>query len=154
MSLLDVEMLEAGISAISHRLKAVETKLAKDGTFRDSFENGQLASVLATRLSPICDKIARIEAQMGLKGRFAVTEPLAPTIEVPRDLRLLPGKRGRRSNRTAEVVQRRWDIWRMQFESGIPIAAIARAWGCDHGSLCHAKRMNWKVGAYTRRQKK
>ncbi|NBW21827.1 MAG: hypothetical protein EBR82_79125, partial [Caulobacteraceae bacterium] len=75
MSLLDVEMLEAGISAISHRLKAVETKLAKDGTFRDSFENGQLASVLATRLSPICDKIARIEAQMGLKGRFAVTEP-------------------------------------------------------------------------------
>lgn len=156
VSLLDVEMLEQGIAAISVRLKAVETRL-------DSFEERvgikerlikeankritpEMAQELASQLSPLCDKVARIEAEMGLKQRLTLTKALAPTIEVPQDLRMIPGKKGKKRNRTAEVVQRRWEIWRMQREAGITTTAIARAWGCDHASILYAEGRNWKVG--------
>ena len=156
VSLLDTQMLESGIAALSIRLKAVETKLEsfeervgiKERLIKEANKRitPEMAQELASQLSPLCDKVARIEAEMGLKQRLTLTKALAPTIEVPQDLRMIPGKRGKKQNRTAEVVQRRWEIWRMQHEAGIPMNAIARAWGCDHGSICYARSKGWKTG--------
>jgi len=161
MSLLDVEMLEQGIAALSIRLKAVEDRLnsfeERVGIRERMMKEAQrrispdMAAELASQLSPLCDKVARIEAEMGLKQRLTLTKALAPTIEVPQDLRMIPGKGGKKKNRTAEVVQRRWEIWRMQREAGITTTAIARAWGCDHASILHAERRNWRIGDNKRR---
>ncbi len=154
--MLDTEMLESGIAAISIRLKAVEEKLEsfeervgiKERLIREANKRitPEISAELASQLSPLCDKVARIEAEMGLKTRLTLTKALAPTIEVPQDLRMIPGKRGKKKNRTTEVVQRRWEIWRMQREAGITTTAIARAWGCDHASILHAEKRNWRVG--------
>ena len=162
--MLDTQMLESGIAALSVRLRSVEAKLEgfeERIRIRENLEKDapkrlspEMATAMASQLSPICDKIARIEAQMALKQRLSLTEALPPTIEVPQDLRMIPGKNGKKQNRTAEVVQRRWHIWQMQHSAGIPLNAIARAWGCDHGSICYAKAQGWKVGTNERRRKK
>lgn len=156
MSLLDTQMLESGIAALSVRLKAVEDRVntfeervgIKERLMKEAQRklSPEMATALASQLSPLCDKVARIEAEMGLKTRLSLTKALAPTIEVPQDLRMIPGKKGKKQNRTAEVVQRRWEIWKMQTEAGIAANAIARAWGCDHASILYAKSRNWKVG--------
>ena len=161
--MLDTQMLESGIAALSIRLKAVEDRVnsfeervgIKEQLMKDSNKrlSPEMATLLASQLSPLCDKVARIEAEMGLKQRLTLTKALAPTIEVPQDLRMLPGKKGKKQNRTAEVVQRRWEIWRMQHEAGIPMNAIARAWGCDHGSICYARSKGWKAGDNKRKVK-
>lgn len=161
MSLLDIEMLESGIGALSVRLKAVEEKLdsfeervgIKERLMRDCQKklSPEMTTAIASQLSPICDKLARIEAEMGLKQRLVLTKALAPTIEVPSDLRMIPGRKGKKQNRTAEVVARRWQIWKMQNEAGIPANAIARAWGCDHATILYAKSRNWKVGTNERK---
>ena len=161
--MLDSQMLESGIAALSVRLKAVETKLEsfeervgiKERLMKEAQKriSPEMAQELASQLSPLCDKVARIEAEMGLKQRLTLTKALAPTIEVPQDLRMIPGKGGKKKNRSAEVVQRRWEIWRMQREAGITTTAIARAWGCDHASILYAENRKWKVGDNKRRVK-
>jgi hypothetical protein len=156
MSLLDVDLLEQGIAALSVRLKAVEDRVGsfeervgiKERLIKETRKrmSPEMAAEMASQLSPLCDKVARIEAEMGLKTRLTLTKALAPTIEVPQDLRMIPGQNGKKKNRTAEVVQRRWEIWKMQREAGITTTAIARAWGCDHASILYAEKKNWKVG--------
>lgn len=94
-------------------------------------------------LEPLCSRIAQIEAQTGLE-RAKTKEPIdLPQIIVPHELRVLKGKGGKCKNRTFEIVQKRWNLWKAQHEAGIPMNAIARAWDCDHGSICYAKANNW-----------
>ena len=94
-------------------------------------------------LEPLCSRIGQIEAHLGLE-RAKTKEPIdLPQIIVPNELRVLKGKGGKCKNRTFEVVQRRWNLWKAQHEAGIPMNAIARAWDCDHGSICYAKANNW-----------
>lgn len=154
MSMLDYQMIESALSAISYRLNSVEEKVKKyekitevrENMGEDPFKDGRMATILASRLTPLCNKVAQIEAKMGLKSSLEVKLPTIPQIEVPVDLRMIPGKGGKKKNRTAEVVQMRWKVWKMQHESGIPMNAIARAWKCDHGSICYAKKQGWIVG--------
>lgn len=152
MSLLDVEMLENGIRALNFRLTSLEktvsglSGIAKMEQDKSEIRKSLISTMFSDRLSPICDKIARIESELALKQRSMDFKAPIPPVEVPTDLRLIPGKRGKKANRTDEVVQRRWEIWKMQFEAGIPLNAIARAWNCDHGTICYAKKKNWIAG--------
>ena len=87
---------------------------------------------------------------MGLE-KAKSAEPIdLPQIIVPHELRVLKGKFGKCKNRKIEVVQKRWALWKVQYEAGIPMTVIARAWGCDHGSICHAKKQGWNPSKQAR----
>lgn len=94
-----------------------------------------------------------------IKACMVVKEAL-PTMEgkpmqeiiVPEELAFAKGrkfKKGKKffkasKNRTAEIVARRWAMWRDQYNAGLPASVIARAWGCDHSTILNAKARNWE----------
>jgi hypothetical protein len=160
VNFLDTNMLEGAMVALSKRVADLEGKiktpclqgeladeqhLIKMALLRDPKQKlaPVFQSILASKLIPICNRIAQIEAQMPLKPTLNIEQAQCPKVEVPKDLRLIVGKNGKMKNRTADVVQRRWAIWKIQSEAGIPLSAIAKAWNCDHGSICYAKKKRW-----------
>jgi hypothetical protein len=66
-------------------------------------------------------------------------------VTIPDELKYQKGEKGKPHNRGADIVQRRWTIWKTQYETGMSISEIARAWECDHGSILYAKSKNWKA---------
>ena len=131
------------LRAIEERLERLETTIS---LMRQSKENDPIKAYL----HPLCSRIGQIEAQLGLK-KAQSAEPIdLPQIIVPDELRVLKGKFGKCKNRKIEVVQKRWALWKAQYEAGVPIVAIARAWGCDHGSICHAQKRNWEPSKQSR----
>lgn len=131
------------LQAIEQRLDSIETTIS---LFRQSRENDPIKAYF----EPICSRIAQIEAQIGLE-KAKSAEPIdLPEIIVPHELRVLKGKFGKCKNRKIEVVQKRWALWKVQYEAGIPMTVIARAWGCDHGSICHAKKQGWNPSKQAR----
>ena len=124
------------LSNIEERLEKLELKVA---IFEQRLNNDPIKAYL----EPLCSRIGQIEAQIGLE-KAKTKEPIdLPQIIVPHELRVLKGRGGKCKNRTFEVVQKRWSLWKAQYEAGIPMNAIARAWDCDHGSICYAKANNW-----------
>jgi hypothetical protein len=112
--------------------------------------NAKEADPVKAYLAPLCSRIGQIEAHLGLE-RAQTKEPIdLPQIIVPHELRVLRGKFGKCNNRKIEVVRKRWALWRAQYEAGISLSTIARAWGCDHGSICHAKKQGWNPGKQAR----
>jgi hypothetical protein len=131
------------IQELEERIKELESSLS---IMRQARENDPVKAYL----EPLCSRIAQIEAQIGLE-KAQTKEPIdLPQIIVPHELRVLKGKYGKCNNRKIEVVQKRWALWKVQYEAGIPLAAIARAWGCDHGSICHAKKQGWNPSKQAR----
>lgn len=65
-------------------------------------------------------------------------------LTIPDDLRLvkLKGQRQKR-NRPYHIVQKRWALWKEQLKTGISVNALAKAWGCDHGTILFAKKRNF-----------
>lgn len=49
-----------------------------------------------------------------------------------------------RDSRTRRIVLARWTAWKRLHEAGASLHQIARAWGCDHSSILHAKRKGWE----------
>ena len=160
MNYLDSNMLEGAMIALSKRIAHLEKRLETNygqGEITDEqheIKKALLAdpkqklppvfeSILASKLIPICDRIAQIESQMPNKPTLPIEQATYPKVEVPQDLRLFAGKRGKKRNRSADVVQRRWAIWKIQSEAGIPFSVIAKAWDCDHGSICYARENGW-----------
>jgi len=124
------------IKELEERIKELESSLTIMRQARES-------DPVKAYLEPLCSRIAQIEAQIGLE-KAKTAEPIdLPQIIVPHELRVLKGRGGKCKNRTFEVVQKRWNLWKAQHEAGIPMNAIARAWDCDHGSICYAKANNW-----------
>jgi len=157
---LDSNMLEGAMIALSKRIAQLEKKHEtnygqgevtdeeyeiKKALFKDPNQKlpPVFESILARKLIPICDRIAQIESQMPNKPTLPIEQANCPTVEVPKDLRLFAGKRGKKRNRSADIVQRRWAIWKIQSEAGIPLSVIAKAWDCDHGSICYARESGW-----------
>ncbi|NBO26691.1 MAG: hypothetical protein EBU96_07885 [Actinobacteria bacterium] len=64
-------------------------------------------------------------------------------IVIPDELKYQKGDKGKPHNRGAGIVQRRWTIWKAQYETGMSINQIAKDWDCDHGSILYAKSKNW-----------
>jgi len=94
-------------------------------------------------LEPISSRIGQIEAQIGLEKPQTNGQMNLPKIIVPEELRVLKGKLGRCKNRKYEIVRQRWRLWKAQYEAGIPMNTIARAWNCDHGTIAYARSNNW-----------
>jgi len=46
-------------------------------------------------------------------------------------------------NRQAHVVAQRWECWRKQYEAGMTVSMIARAWDCHHATVIMAKKCGW-----------
>lgn len=131
------------IKELEERIKELESSLTIMRQARES-------DPVKAYLEPLCSRIAQIEAQMGLK-KAQTKEPIdLPQIIVPHELRVLRGKYGKCKNRKIDVVQKRWALWKVQYEAGIPMTTIARAWGCDHGSICHAKKQGWNPSKQAR----
>ena len=71
-------------------------------------------------------------------------------IVVPAELRIKPskikrgGRRSGGSNRTSTTTAKRWALWKLQREQGYTFQQIARAWGCNHTSVVHASRHDFK----------
>lgn len=96
-------------------------------------------------LEPIASRMAQIEARIGLEKAKTNGQIDLPNIIVPEELRVLKGKLGRCNNRKYEIVKRRWALWKAQYEAGIPMNTIARAWNCDHGTIAYARANGWKA---------
>jgi len=130
--------------SIEERLDNIEVTL---GLLRKAKDNDPIKAYLA----PLCSRIGQIEARIGLE-KAKSAEPIdLPEIIVPHELRILKGKAGKTKNRKFEVVQKRWSLWKAQHLAGIPLNAIARAWGCDHGSISYAKKHGWIARKQTRK---
>lgn len=130
--------------AIEERLNLIDQTLAM---LRKAKENDPIKAYL----QPLCSRIAQIEARIGLE-KAKTAEPIdLPEIIVPHELRIIKGKAGKTKNRKFEVVQKRWALWKAQHLAGIPLNAIARAWGCDHGSISYAKKHGWIARKQTRK---
>ena len=119
---------------------------------------------LEKKIKEIMDRIDNSNQSIGtqlkeIRACMVVKESL-PTVEgkplqeiiVPPELAFAKGskfKKGNRffrssKNRTAEIVARRWAMWRDQHGAGIPISVIARAWGCHHSTILNARAMKWE----------
>lgn len=131
------------IRSLEEKIENLETTLS---IMRQARENNPMKAYF----EPLCSRIAQIEAHLGLKKAQSKEAIDLPEIIVPHELRVLKGKYGKCKNRKVEVVQKRWSLWKAQYEAGISMNTIARAWNCDHGSICHAKKMGWKPSPQAR----
>ena len=136
---------------IPKKLRAIEARLERLELKASILEQKQNNDPIKAYLEPLCSRIAQIEAQIGLEKARSKEAIDLPEIIVPHELRVLKGKYGKCRNRKIEVVQKRWALWRVQYEAGIPMTTIARAWNCDHGSICHAKKHGWEPRKQSRR---
>ena len=123
---------------LEERLEGVETTLS---LLRQAKDNDPVKAYL----EPIASRIAQIEARIGLERAKTQGQIDLPNIIVPEELRVLKGKLGRCNNRKYEIVRRRWALWKAQYEAGIPMNTIARAWNCDHGTIAYARSNGWKA---------
>jgi hypothetical protein len=123
---------------LEERIENIETTLS---LMRQAKDNDPIKAYL----EPIASRIAQIEAQIGLEKAKTNGQIDIPNIIVPEELRVLKGKLGRCNNRKYEIVKRRWALWKAQYEAGVPMTTIARAWNCDHGTIAYARSNNWKA---------
>lgn len=149
-SLADQAMeFEKGVT-MPKRIQEIEERINSIELSLQIMRNAKEADPVKAYLAPLCSRIGQIEAHLGLE-RAKTAEPIdLPQIIVPHELRVLRGKFGKCKNRKVEVVQKRWALWKAQYEAGIPMTVIARAWGCDHASICHAKKQGWEPSKQAR----
>jgi len=136
----------AAIGALTYRLKQIEERLTMQShkfTLQDHKIN-QLAGIIG-KLKENSDKgqidnLASIMANIRLTiPRKMITEHIQGDdipLETPKEL--LPTFQTVRSNRSYEVVKKRWELWKTQIDSGATPAQLAKAWGCERGSVYHA----------------
>ena len=127
------------LPAAIHRIKMLEERMAGQdaqitqlagmiGKLKDNADKGQI------------DNLTSIMAKIRLTiPRKIITEHIQGDdipIETPKEL--LPTLQTVRNNRSYEVVKKRWELWKTQIDSGATPAQLAKAWGCERGSVYHA----------------
>jgi hypothetical protein len=136
----------AAISTLAYRLKQIEERFAMQShkfTLQDHKIN-QLAGIIG-KLKENSDK-GQIDNLASIMANIRLTIPRKMIrdhiqgddipIETPKEL--LPTFQTVRSNRSYEVVKKRWELWKTQIDSGATPAQLAKAWGCERGSVYHA----------------
>lgn len=125
--------------ALEDRLNRIEISLSL-------MREAKKSDTTQSQLTRITTRMAQIEAQIGLESGQIDNKRHIPKILVPHELRVLRGNAGKTKNRTHEIVQKRWNLWKAQYESGAIMKTIARAWKCDYTSIAYAKSKGWKAG--------
>jgi hypothetical protein len=149
-SLADQAMEFEKAVTLPKRIQELEERINSLELSLQIMRNAKEADPVKAYLAPLCSRIAQIEAHLGLE-RAQTKEPIdLPQIIVPHELRVLRGKFGKCNNRKIEVVRKRWALWRAQYEAGVHIATIARAWGCDRASIFHALKRGWVPSSQAR----
>ena len=133
------EILDLPFAALIYRVKVLEEKLADQGN-----QIAALASTIAQNRAEMALK-QTIEPNVGKVTAYECVKHLMPIMDVPKDLMPTLGKFRARSNRTSEVVAKRWALWKIQYEAGHSFSEIARAWGCDHSTINYAFRKNFNA---------
>jgi len=126
------------LQELEQRIENIEISIA---LMRQTKDNDPVKAYL----EPITSRMAQIEARIGLERHNKKQQGDMPNIIVPEELMVLTGKYGKCTNRKYEIVKRRWALWKAQYDAGIPMTTIARAWKCDHGSISYARKNNWVV---------
>ena len=73
-------------------------------------------------------------------------------IVVPKELAVIPSKikpghkRSGAGNRTRDIVEKRWGLWKIQHEQGYTVHQIARAWKCCRTSVEYARDNGFVAG--------
>lgn len=149
-SLAEQAMEHERLIGIPMRLQGIEERIQNIEMSLSLMRQAKANDPIKAYLAPLCSRIGQIEAHLGLE-KAKSAEPIdLPEIIVPHELRVLKGKFGKCRNREIEVVQKRWALWRAQYEAGLSMSTIARAWGCDHTSICHAKKQGWNPSKQAR----
>jgi uncharacterized coiled-coil protein SlyX len=139
----------AAISALTYRLNQIEKRIAMVNQVEPRFamqehKITQLAGMIA-KLKDDADK-GQIDKFVSIIDNIRLTihrkkitqrvlDDYVP-LETPNEL--LPELQISRNNRPYEIVKKRWELWKTQIDSGATPAQLARAWGCDRGSVYHA----------------
>jgi len=122
------EIIDLPFNALVYRVKTLEGKIAEQNT----------------QIAMLASQIAQNKPRMGLETASSVVEGITTRIEIPKELLPTIGKHRASRNRNYETVKKRWGLWKLQFEAGMSQNQIARAWGCDHGTIHHAKNHNFE----------
>lgn len=122
------QLHELALPATIHRITMLEKE-------RDAF-NEKLSGLYAT--------IGQIRTELASEGRLVREATLDSPLVIPDDLRLIKQKGQRQKrNRQYHVVQKRWSLWQEQLKTGISVNALAKAWGCNHGTILFARKQNF-----------
>jgi hypothetical protein len=142
------------------KLLAIEERINRLEISLSLMREAKKSDTTKSQITQIGTRIAQIEAQIGLESVQIDNKRHKPNLVVPHELRVLKGKAGKIKNRAHEIVQKRWNLWKAQYESGAIMKTIARAWKCDHTSIAYAKKKGWIAGhgvpevQYKKRRKK
>ena len=152
-------MAESGVAIM---MTAIQTEYALPATIYRVNETEkkikELESEIINLRTSLTSAIEQIQASAVMKNGLSIGKtPQKREILVPDELKHTRGKRfvfrGKkvygRKNRNAEKVTERWELWKTQVSMGIPISVIARAWGCHHASILHAKKKGFRAYAKT-----
>jgi len=133
------------------KLLALEERINKLEISLSLMREAKRSDTTQSQITQLGIRMAQIEAQIGLKSVQIDNKRHTPNIEVPHELRVLKGKMGKTKNRKYETVQKRWLLWKAQYESGLSMESIAKGWGIHHTSISNAKCKGWKAGTNIRR---
>lgn len=95
-------------------------------------------------LTELRQLIGRLSSEALMKSAMKKPEVALPVLEVPKDISYRPQNGKKVRNREAHVVAQRWEFWRKQYEAGMSVSMISRAWDCDHATVVYAKKCGWK----------
>jgi len=95
-------------------------------------------------LDKIRQSLAQLSQEAVLRSALKKPELALPVLEVPKEISYRPANGKKQRNRTTHVVAQRWAFWRKQYEAGMTVSMIAKAWDCDHATVCNARRCGWK----------
>jgi hypothetical protein len=121
------------IMVLTHRVNDLEKRLG--GAVKNFNDYADIAKRIQKYFVDLSINVAIDPVQM---------MPERATIPIPDELKYKGSNSSKPANRSADIVQRRWTIWKAQYESGMSINDIAKDWGCDHGSILYAKSRGWR----------
>jgi hypothetical protein len=121
------------IMVLTHRVNDLEKRLG--GAVKNFNDYADIAKRIQKYFVDLSINVAIDPVQM---------MPERATIPIPDELKYKGSNSSKPANRSADIVQRRWTIWKAQYDSGMSINEIAKDWGCDHGSILYAKSRGWR----------
>ena len=139
--------LQEALPAINYRISRLEQQVAAKAGNDMEAKLAQLERTMANLRAEIMAGKAALAQNSTAKQHGILAGMLDERdILVPKELRIKSSGRGRPGggNRRTGILAKRWALWKIQREQGFTFQEIARAWGCNHTSVCHAASKNWK----------